>query len=51
MVPVHNYSMSPDSLLVDGVEPHRLRHHHGNNLQSKNLTTTPVDSCFCVPFM
>lgn len=49
MIPVHNYSISPDSLLVDGVEPHKVRHHHGNKPQSKNITTT-TDSCYCVPF-
>lgn len=50
MVPVHD--ISPDSLLVDGVEPHKLRHHHGNNKpQSKNVTTMTKDTCYCVPFM
>ncbi|VVC24614.1 Extracellular sulfatase, C-terminal,Alkaline-phosphatase-like, core domain,Alkaline phosphatase-like [Cinara cedri] len=51
MIPVHNYNMGPDSVLVDGVESHRLRHHHGNKQQSENVTETPTDSCYCVPFM
>lgn len=42
--------MSPDSLLVDGVEPHKLRH-HGHKPQFKNDTTSPTDTCHCVPFM
>lgn len=37
MIPEHNYSMSLGSLLVDGVELHRLKHHYGNNKpQSRN---------------
>lgn len=51
MAPVHNYSMSPDSLLVDGIEPPRLRHHHGQKPQSKNVTTANTDTCYCVPFL
>lgn len=51
MTPVHNYSISPDSLLVGGVKPHRLRHHHGHKPQSKNITVTTTDTCYCVPFM
>lgn len=47
MVPVHNYSMSPGSLLVDGVEPHTFRH-HGHKSQTKNIS---ADTCYCVPFM
>ncbi|KAF0761980.1 putative extracellular sulfatase Sulf-1, partial [Aphis craccivora] len=46
MVPVNNYSMSPGSLLVDGVEPHILRH-HGHKSQTK----TSADTCYCTPFM
>jgi len=54
MVPVRNYSMSPGSLLVDGVVPHRIRHHHQHQPkpQSKNVTTTTAaDTCYCTPFM
>lgn len=52
MIPGHNYSMSPGGLLIDGVEPHRSRHHHGNNKpQFKNDTTATTDTCYCVPFM
>lgn len=51
MVPVHNYSMSPDSLLVDGIDSHRLRHHHGHKALSKNISATTADTCYCVPFM
>lgn len=50
MIPVHNYSMSPDSLLVDGIEPHKIRHHHGHKSQPKILTSTNEDKCYCKPF-
>lgn len=48
--------MGPDSLLVDGTEPHRSRHHHGHkkiiNEHYENLTATnDSDTCYCVPFV
>jgi hypothetical protein len=52
MIPnIHNSSLSPDSLLVDGVTPPRLRHHHGHKLQSININSTTTDTCYCVPFV
>lgn len=51
MVPIHNYSTSPDSLLVNGVVPQRIRHHHEHKTQLlKNITDKTEDTCYCVPF-
>lgn len=50
MIPVHNDSMSPGSLLVDGIEPHKIRHHHGHKSHSKNSTIINADTCYCNPF-
>ncbi|XP_050535930.1 putative extracellular sulfatase Sulf-1 homolog isoform X2 [Daktulosphaira vitifoliae] len=42
--------MDPGSILVDGVELHKIRHNHNEKLKVKNLTS-PTDACYCVPFM